>query len=200
MVRRRCSHSKMHDAGAVAVITETDRMEEPLGFISASTIMTTSCSNLSHGKRTLSEWEGEVERVRKDTCHLILQHLAQARRRSPISPKGQSVSAPTRFSLTLRAYGFNDRGHHLQPEKLYEFVHAAASAVSIPVMTRLPYNLACAPHLHAVERADCAICAIESLRRFPVPISRRKQPLRRPICGYTGRQIYFSASTARLHN
>ena len=63
---------KCIDAGAAAVITETIVMEEPWLFSPRIYYHDDELLNLSlYGKRTLEEWEGEVERVRKDSCHLI---------------------------------------------------------------------------------------------------------------------------------
>ena len=63
---------KCIDAGAAAVTTETIVMEEPWLFSPRIYYHDDELLNLSlYGKRTLEEWEGEVERVRKDSCHLI---------------------------------------------------------------------------------------------------------------------------------
>lgn len=195
---------KCIDAGAAAVITETIVMGEPWLFSPRIYYHDDELLNLSlYGKRTLEEWEGEVERVRKDSCHLICSIRASSP--SEIAYIAQRTERLGADALQLDLYAPMDsmiEDIHLQPEKLYEFVHAAASAVSIPVMTRLPYNLAAsAPHLHAVERAGLrAICAIESLRALSGVDLETQTTLMPTYGGYTGRHIrpISLAATATL--
>lgn len=195
---------KCIDAGAAAVITETIVMEEPQLFSPRIYYHDNELLNLSlYGKRTLEEWEGEVERVHKNGCHLICSIRASSP--SEIAYIAQRTERLGADALQLDLYAPMDsmiEDIHLQPEKLYEFVHAAVDAVSIPVMTRLPYNLvASTPHLRAVERAGLrAICAIESLRALSGVDLETKTTLMPTYGGYTGRHIrpISLAATATL--
>ena len=192
------------DAGAAAVITETIQTEEPSVLSPRIYYRNGQLLNLSlYGRRSLEEWEAEVERIdRRDSFVIFsirgsspseIAYLAQKTERLGADALQLDIFAPMDSLLEEIS---------IQPEKLGEMTRAVVEAVHIPVMARLPYNIsASTAYVRAVERAGVsAISTIESLRGLSGVDVERRASVMPTFGGYTGPHIrpISLAATATL--
>lgn len=192
------------DAGAAAVITETIVMQEMGLFGPSVYYRDNELFNLSlYGRKSIEEWEADVERIQKKDSFLI----CSIRGSSPseiayIAKKTERLGAD---ALQLDIFAPMDatiEEINIQPQKLYEMIYAVVNSVDVPVTLRLPYHISSnIAYIREVERAGVkAISVVESLKGLSGVDIENLMPETPTFAGYTGRHIrpISLAATATL--
>lgn len=193
------------DAGAGAVVTETITLEANpilhprIYWNPEHQLFNTKLFSDLH----LEQWEQEFDRLSLGDCKLIasiwgsspseLSYLANKVERMGADAVEVSISAPlgTR-STTINTY----------PQEIYEYAHAVAEAVDIPVIVKLSYEAAnSSSFTRSLEQSGVkGVSAIDSLKGLIGVDLENRRALMPTYGGYSGQHIkpISLATTATL--